>query len=524
MYEQYYHLIELQKSNFKNLINELNNSGKFDEQLRLAEVATNYALHHNTGYYYSPSIEKFYCNLGNFIKTDLSGISFKPNSFLHIMTQGYLSGGHTRVVERWIEQAQDNQSHSVLFTVGQDDELPRLEKAVSKTKGQLYFLDQKLCLEDKVNYIRKLASEYEYIVLHVHMDDPLPLIAFSCKNFVRPIMFYNHASHQFWLGKSIADLVLDIENNDIVTSKYRGISNNIFLGVPTNTVIHQKTQEDIVKARTELGLPLDKNIILTAGNNTKYMPIGDFSYSDIFLKLKNQNNFFIVIGVNPKDQFWQKIKAELGDNIIIYKTIDFEQGFLNYLIAADLFLDSYPLCGGTVVIDAISVGTPVLSLESAYPQFDYLIKTHAYCKDPDDFYNKVTLILSNPDFKQSLYNELVQSLTSLQSQEVWNERLKTILSKLPKKHNTNIEFIEAYSIPSDLSVLCNVLSNSNFCEKKDIYQYSKQDISYIKKYGNLVKVKKVCSFIEKKTFKTKNYKTKIIFLFKKAFFTKKSKI
>lgn len=84
----------------------------------------------------------------------------------------------------------------------------------------------------------------------------------------------------------------------------------------------------------------------------------------------------------------EKIKKETNNRVKTIGFVDFDKGFLDYLKAADLYLDSYPLCGGTAMIDAISSGTTVLSLKSVYPQFDYLTKTSAYCKTKEEFIDK----------------------------------------------------------------------------------------------------------------------------------------
>lgn len=512
MYERYYSLILAQKHNFNKIIERLNSSKSVADKLKLAKVATEYALNHNTGCFFSPSIEKFYCELGNSFKTDLTGIIYTPNSFLHVMTQGYLSGGHTRVVERWIEQSEEYQKQSVIFTIGQEYSLPRLEKAVNG-KGEIFVIDKNLKLKEKVDYLRNVASKYEFIVLHTHMNDPLPLIAFSCENFERPILFYNHASHQFWLGKCIADLVLDIEENDIVTSKYRDVTNNVFLGVPTNTEVHNKSKNEVTSIRKKLMLPLDKNIIMTAGGDAKYHPICGFSYRDLLLKLNNGKNFFVVIGVNPESRFWREIKRLISSNIIIKKPIQFGQIFLDYMRAADLFLDSYPFCGGTVVIDAISVGTISLSLRSAYPQFDYLTKSNAYCKDVQEFYSKIELVLNDEKYKKTLYQELVKSLECYQSKGVWKNRLNNIIKNTPVKHYTSCKFGEVFSEPTDLAVMCNVLANPSFCRLRKIKEYSEHELSDMTRYGYLYKNKTIIKYCELKKFKTENSKTTIFSIF-----------
>ena len=194
------------------------------------------------------------------------------------MGQGYQTGGHTRVVERWIENAPDVQTHSVVFTRENYTELKTLENNVKNKNGKYIFLENKLSLEEKAIELRKLGMEYEYVVLHTHMEDSLPIIAFGVEEFKRPVLLYNHGSHMAWLGKSVADIVLDIEKDDEVTTSKRGITDTYFLGVPTKD--KQFAKVDKIELRKKLNLPLDKKIIVTSGGEVRYRSISGHSFVD----------------------------------------------------------------------------------------------------------------------------------------------------------------------------------------------------------------------------------------------------
>lgn len=60
---------------------------------------------------------------------------------------------------------------------------------------------------------------YEYIILHTHMEDAIAVVAFGTEDFMHPILFYNHTSYLFWIGKSITDLLLDLFKSDKITKK-----------------------------------------------------------------------------------------------------------------------------------------------------------------------------------------------------------------------------------------------------------------------------------------------------------------
>lgn len=337
-----------------------------------------YFVYHNTGYYVSSVLEKFFVDFAQSIKVDLSDIQYKKNSILHVLTCGYKTGGHTRVIERWIENAPANQIHSVIQLKPNRSNLIALENSVKSKNGEFVSLDNSLSVREKAIELRKMAMQYEYIILHTHMEDPIATIAFGSNDFTRPVLLYNHASHHPWIGKSIADLVLDIEKDDPVTKEKRGITNTYFLGVPAMEIsMNVPNKKEI---REKLGLPTNKKIIVTCGSAARYVSIQGRHFLDYLIEIMDDHTCCYVIGVKPKNREWKSRIKKSGKDIKLLGYINFNEGFLDYLKSADLYLDSYPLCGGTATIDAISSGTPILSLKSVYPQFDYLTKTQAYCK------------------------------------------------------------------------------------------------------------------------------------------------
>ena len=81
--------------------------------------------------------------------------------------------------------------------------------------------------------------------------------------FQRPVIFYNHADHGFWLGASIADIVADLRvKGQRLTQEFRGVKDSFLLGIPTDMPA-TKSQFDKTLAREKLSLPKDKKIVLT---------------------------------------------------------------------------------------------------------------------------------------------------------------------------------------------------------------------------------------------------------------------
>ena len=513
LYEEYYDKVKVNKRNFEKLLDELSACKNIDCKLNLAKAASTYAVYNNTGYFTSSILETFFTDYAETLKTDIKNIKYKENSFLHVLTEGYNTGGHTRVVERWIKNATSNQIHSVVEIKSIGKILTTLQENIKEKNGEYIQFDNNLSMSEKSLKLRELGMHYEYIILHSHMDDPIPTIAFGTEEFTRPVLLYNHASHLFWLGKSVADLVLDIEKDDEVTKIKRGISNTYFLGVPTND-INLSDSVDKNEIRKKINLPTDKKIIVTSGHEIKFRTIGNDNYIDTLKKIIDNDTFLYAIGISKENKDWIKANKETGNHIVPIEFIDFNNGFLDYLKCADLYLDSYPLCGGTAVIDAISSGTPALSLKSVYPQFDYLTSTDAYCKTKEELIKKAKQILNNKEFGEQILNELKISLIQNQSTEAWNKKLESLYSIAPKVHKVrDLTNEQDFCEITDLSVLCNVITNEKFLSHKNKIMTGK-DIKSAAKYGILYKKMGIPYICEYLIYKDKDYKkTKIYKLF-----------
>ncbi|MBQ9573238.1 MAG: hypothetical protein IJR22_07610 [Acidaminococcaceae bacterium] len=508
-YRDHYWKLEIYKQNFERMLNWLQSEKDPDSKLEIALCAANYFVYHITGYFTSSVLEEFFVKCAKSIKTDLTGINYENNSILHILTEGYKTGGHTRVVERWIENAPSFQKHSVVLTRPNKDQLITLEMNVKEKNGDFIPFDNKLSLQEKAEKLRRLAMKYEYVILHIHMEDPIAIMAFGSEDFTRPVLFYNHASHMPWLGKSIADLVLEIQQDYELTKDVRGITNTFFLGVPSKEIafsISDKQEE-----RIKLGMPVDKKIIVSCGSKDKFRTILDKGFIDYVKDIIDKDTYCYVIGVNPSSSEWAKAKHETNNHILPLKHIDFDKGFLSYLRAADLYLDSFPVGGGTAVMDAVSVGTPALSLQSVGRQFDYLITTSAFCKSGEEFVKKAIKVLDDKNYANAIFEELKNSLIKYQSIEAWNKRIKELFEIAPKHHTVkNLSIVKDYSEPCDLAVLFNVMDIDDFMQPDKIKVLSDSELIEMIKFGNLYKRQGIPNIFQVLSYKKPCQKTKIL--------------
>ncbi len=394
----------------------------------LAYVAANFAIRHSTDVFSSEIIENVFLELAQKNSIKLSQ-NYNKNSVLHVMTEAYTSGGHTRCVERWVVQM-PHLIHSCVILNQNADFPENLKSVVEKSGGQLERYDVSQTMLKKALKLREHASSFEYIVLHIHMDDPIALIAFGTNDFKRPILYFNHADHIFWLGVSIADHVADLNSNGhLITLRKRGGQTASILGIPVDDEPHFIPFEKKY-AREKLGILDSKKIIFSSGSEKKYYPLDSLSFFDIVSDVlsKDKNIIFYIMGVNLSNVFWMKLKKKFPNNLFVLKPSGYEADYKLYLSAADLVIDSYPVGGGTAIIDAVKANKPVLSL--SYFQSDFLLESKAYCASYKDFLDKVHLILEDEEFAQSIKQDVHDRFKLVHGENIWRKKCEDIFAQL----------------------------------------------------------------------------------------------
>lgn len=429
--------IKKNKSKFEKLLKFLSKNKNLDEKLVLAKQALTFATYNNCGYFESNILENFYCDLAKTIDNKAKFSEFEKNNILHVMTLSCKVGGHTRVVEKWINLAPCYQKHSVAL-LDQTCKIPqKLKENIKNKNGELYIFNKDDDIFQKAIKLRELASKFEYVVLHIHMDDPTALVAFGSEEFKRPILFFNHADHLFWVGKSISDIILDFRTIKSITKTRRNIKNPYFLGIPPETEAKYIETYDKNEARKKLNLPLDKKIILTVGSNFKYTPFKNKSFIDYVTKIleKEKDAILYAIGPSLNDEMWKIANEKTNGRIIPLGTINYGEEYFNYIKSSDLILDSWPMSGGTVVMDSISLAKPILSLDNEIGQLDYILKSKSFAKNEDEFIEKAILILNDSNIANEYILDLKNNYIKENDPKLWQERLKKLEEIIPCKHS-----------------------------------------------------------------------------------------
>lgn len=413
-----------------------------EKRMTLAQEAVDYAEYHPTGYYASPEIE------GIFIEAaaTLPDVECKPErgTVLHVLTKAYASGGHTRVVQRWMDLSKGDEKHSVVLLHQEDVAVPDwLEETAKKHNGQLIRFDEPDILK-RAKLLRELASTYERIVLHIHPDDPLALIAFGVESFTTPIIFFNHADHLFWLGVSIADMVADMRFDHFSYTR-RDVAKSYTLGIPC-APFELNTTFDKVAIRRELEIREDAYVLVTTGSEFKYMPIGGNCLCNQLVEIarREPNVVCYAIGPSVTNREWQWAYEASGGKVLPLGVVSDKELYKKYLQAADLYVCSYPYGGYTAMMDAVQCGLPFVQMMPTRQEKTMLLlrpdvdQSKNLCYTTKDLVKRILSVIHD----RRIYEEMLEAsmiwAQDLMNQQQWQARLYDMYAHCPQTHAIHV--------------------------------------------------------------------------------------
>lgn len=424
---------------FERMVQEAVNAPTLTEQMALALEAVRFAKFHPTGYYASSKIEGIF----------LEAAATLPNvecvqekgTMLHVMTQAYTSGGHTRVVQRWMDLSKPDEKHDVVLLNQEKEEVPIwIEETALKHKGSVIHIDESNILKRAVK-LRKLAANYERIILHIHMDDPTAIIAFGDESFTVPVIFFNHADHMFWLGVSISDIVADLRFDNI-SYTHRNVRKSYILGIPCSTSkLINVTDKTVI--RQELGIPQDDFVIISTGSAFKYTRLGRNSLPIQLIDIVNNETDVscYVIGPDKSSDYWQKAFEATRGKIHPLGIIKNNELYLKYLLSADLYIGSYPYPSYTATLEAVQCNMPYLQLlVTRHQNFDLRISptidvSRCTCHSTEKLVKRVLEVIRNKNEYVELLGISMQWAEDYSNKEQWQQRLCEMYDKCPKTHS-----------------------------------------------------------------------------------------
>ncbi len=410
--------------------------GNLDLAALYAQNAALHATRFHPGIFASTRLERLCAELSATLAAPAkpSSRAADPGALLDVLTAAYAVGGHSRLAWRWIDY-DAARTHSLAVT-GQDHRaLPTaLVEAVRRAHGEIHDLTTVTGgLMARAARLREVAADVDQVVLHVSPYDVLPAIAFASWPDRPPIIYVNHLDLLFWVGVSIADVVVSIDARGARHAiERRGVQpqRSLVLPIPVTVPAGSPSRES---ARAALRIPPDAVLLLSIGGPHKYAAEGDEPHLlDVVgpVLVGAPSAHLLVAGPEPHGK-WLVAARETGGRV---RALGSQLAIDQLYAAADIYLDSYPASGGTTVLEAALYGLPMLRLvahkrlASGMFEQDDVALSEALCvaEDVGAYERELVALLADAQLRRDTGDRAREAISRTHVGDGWRRQLDAV--------------------------------------------------------------------------------------------------
>jgi glycosyltransferase involved in cell wall biosynthesis len=333
--------------------------GDAERVLRSATLAANFGWCAPMGMLSDPELERLVVDaVGNGQRPVVDGRR-STGRVLHVLSEGYGVGGHTRLAWRWMSR--DDRVSDVALT-NQRQEIPsQLVETVQASGGQLHDLrPAHPDLLGRAVALRSLFDAVDLVVLHVHPYDAVALAAVNLPGTRPPVVLENHSDHAFWLGVGAADVVSNFRTFTRLSTELRGIEVDR-LGLLPLPIDVPHSAGHPAELRQRLGIAADAVVAVSVTSAAKVAPTWGRGMAALLGRALawSPRLTVVLVGFAASGEWAQLAARHPGRVLIIGPVGDPDPWYA----LADVYLDGYPTRAGTSVLEAALAGKPVLTIE-----------------------------------------------------------------------------------------------------------------------------------------------------------------
>jgi hypothetical protein len=367
--------------------------------------------------------------------------------WLHVFTEAYGTLGHTNLCRRWIQF--DSQTIHDVALLDQNSRTPgNLVDAVRRAGGTCLILDPLAPFLERAEKLRDYAwQNADVVVLHVHPDDVIATAAFGVPGGP-PVLFVNHADHSFWVGCSVADLVLDIRTSGHKwTKESRGVGRAVVLPLPLVQSLGEPDDNlsdpyQKRKIRRELGIPEEGIMFLTVGSAAKYDPVLGHDFVQTAVEILRECPDAQLIAVGPGDEGrWREARFATGGRL---RAMGRQPDSTLFCKAADVYLEGFPAGSLTALLEAGESGLPfVRGLASFAPPYSsdgFGIDEVMQPIDSTDYVRTAVNLARDSKARIELGRKLQQIIRSKYCGTGWLTQLEAVKKLIPENHDVYLDF------------------------------------------------------------------------------------
>ncbi|RZU34556.1 hypothetical protein [Blastococcus saxobsidens] len=334
--------------------------GDVERVLRTATMAASYGWQAPTGLLSDPELERLVVHAVRGATPPTVDGGRDTGRVLHVLTEAYGTGGHTRLAWRWMDR--DPRASDVVLTNQYVPVPDTLVEVTLSRGGRLHDLRATTSdLTSRVTALRALMDRADLVVLHVHPNDAVALAAVNLPGPRPPAIYENHADHAYWLGVGAADLVCDLRPAaSRLTRSLRGVAPERvgILPLPLET---PPSPVNPAELRAGLGIRPDAVIAVAVSAEHKIAATWGRGMDQLLDRaLAMSPRLAVVLVGPPATGVWERLAKRHPGRVFPTGQVP-DPG--PYYALADIYLDSYPTRAVTSVLEAALLGLPVLTIE-----------------------------------------------------------------------------------------------------------------------------------------------------------------
>ena len=344
-----------------------------EEALRAAQQAAGWAWLQHAGIHASPRLERLVRGLAPAGEPWRQPARRRPDrrpprrpAVLHVLSQAYPTGGHTRWSDRII-RADPARAHSVLLTSQGALPVPAwLARSVAASGGRLEVLPPG-SLAARVRAVAQAAGGADLVLANHHPNDVAAVAALADPRRRPPVATLNHADHAFWLGMGATDLLVDFRRTgQDLALRRRGADGERCALLPLPVDIPERAaHEDPNRARVRdaMGIGRDEIVLLTAGSGWKFDPgglLGAPSFPSVLAPIVAADPRLRLFALGPRPEGpWAEAARATGGRI---QALGTRTDYADFTLAADLYLDPFPMGSLYSLLEPAALGVAAVSL------------------------------------------------------------------------------------------------------------------------------------------------------------------
>jgi len=438
--------------------------------IEFAQAAATIAWLKGCGIFASPRLEALLAHVGHALPQ--AAPPHQPSSerrrVLTIMSAGYAVGGHTRLACRWM--ALDTCSSHTLVTTRQDGvPLPRaVEELVESGTIRLETLDRGSPMERAAS-LRRLLRDADLAVLHTHPNDPLAVVALAGMESPPPVLFEDHASHVFWLGASVSNLIVSLcESAARVTVARRGVPQMHIGWTPIPLDLASLGPAPDIDIRARYGIPHDAPLLMSCGSAYKFVPIAGVSTATLLAPLLDERPDVHVLLVGPSsDPVGTSLAADHPGRVHLAGNIARQDELHAAYAACDIYLDVAPFPSNTALCEAAALGKPVLKFApQAWTDCGFTIDLDAIppplyvSHDADDYRQKLHALIDSPALRTRRGQLVGDMLRLCHSDSLFQNQIEALYRRAAELPRIELDAIAAAHRVELLDVLLGKLADN----------------------------------------------------------------